>query len=104
MSIGPIEAERRHQAIAAIHAYADWLAANPDVPIPTDLSGTVHPLGAMTRSASAKIAGNMADNHNGIRLSGGNSAWATVPVLIPGPVRVKHTMFLAQDKPVDEQW
>jgi hypothetical protein len=32
----------RARAIAAIHAYANWLAAHPEVPLPTDLTGSQH--------------------------------------------------------------
>lgn len=32
----------RTRAIAALHAFADWLAEHPEVPAPTDLNSYLH--------------------------------------------------------------
>lgn len=97
MSMGPIEIEQRHQAIAQIRAYADWLQANPDVPVPTYLSGTVHPH-HLSREASMVMARNLADRHHGAKLSSGESLWVAAQAPVDGPLRVSHTVFVNERK------
>jgi hypothetical protein len=105
-SIGPIEAETRLQAIASIRAYADWLAANPAVPVPHHLQGTVHPGGGkLDRPTSIALAEHLIEHHNGSRQSGGTSRWSSAKVDTGGPVNVTHTIFVLEKPGTgDDTW
>jgi len=99
----PVLAQRhpgRALVIAAIHSYAQWLADNPDVPVPTQLSGSVHPTGAPGDARQAAL--DFHANHGGSKLSGGNSAWVDFQVS-DSPLPVRHVVF-ADDRPARDDW
>lgn len=80
----------RALVIAAIHAYAEWLAAHPDVPVPVQLEGTVHRLD--DPAAEVAAVKNLADVHGATKHTSGNTGWATVAVMTE-PLKVLHTVF-----------
>lgn len=100
-----IEAERRLQVIAALHAYADWLAANPDVPAPNSIDGNAHAHRHynpdQTRDESLAIARNLIDRHGATKHdSGPDHLWAIVRVPGTGTIPVELTYYvLSPPKP-----
>ena len=101
--MAPDLAGPRARTIAAIHAYADWLAAHPEVPAPDQLEGTVFQHGverqASIETVRAFMRGNGATPH-----TSGETGWAVL-VLPDMPIKVQHTVFTAGEATVkSENW
>lgn len=90
----------RALTIAAIHAYAEWLAANPDVPVPDGIDGHCYQHG-VAPEASVAAAAAVSDAHNGKRHVNGSSKWITVDVMAQ-PVKIQHTIFCNHDRTADK--
>lgn len=78
----PVRAPGRAQAIAAIHAYADWLTANPSVPVPDAIDSNsyfreAHEPDPLMREAYVKA---WAAEHGAELTHGGVAIFATVRV------------------------
>jgi len=96
----------RARGIAAIHAYAQWLADNPDVPMPTHVTGSSHPdnvrSGYAERAALVRV---FAAAYDGSKQRGGRSAWSTVVVKRAPGIMIDHTVFACeQPTPDADAW
>lgn len=85
----------RARGIAAIHAFAEWLAQHPDVPMPTDIKAVCHPDPRDTGEA-LEHARHMIAQHGAERLVSGTTGWAKTLVMTE-PLAIEHTVFC--DKP-----
>lgn len=77
----------RARSIAAIHAYAEWLAQHPQVPIPDRLQGNCHsrPPGEMEYMVSEHGATQYDERDHNLR-------WSILTVM-EEPIKVTHTVF-----------
>lgn len=95
----PTPAERKHgdrlRAIAAIHAYADWLAAHPDVPTPDMMKSYTHNTTSLTVDQSQRLANALADAHpSTTKHNREDTNWVTLHRLGTREFTVDHTVFL----------
>jgi hypothetical protein len=99
----PVDPERSAK-IAAIFAYADFLQRNPDVPVPGDISGSVHPGRGYDHVESRAAVKAFIDDHGATLHTSGNTIWATLRVVdIPG-VHVDHVIFAELPKSDPGEW
>jgi hypothetical protein len=82
----------RAQVVAAIHAYAEWLAQNPDVPLPDSLEATRYNSGSEDGPEAIEQVRHMINVYGGTRQASGNSGWSTYRVM-DKPLKVEHTVF-----------
>lgn len=77
----------RARAIAAIHAFAEWLAQHPDVPIPDTLQGNCHgrTLGEVEYMVSEHSATQYDERAHDLQ-------WSNLTVM-DEPIEVKHVVF-----------
>jgi hypothetical protein len=106
--VPPVDPDRSAK-IAAIFAYADFLQRNPNVPVPTDISGSVHPRSGSGDSAydapeSRAAVKAFIDDHGAVFHTSGNTIWSTLRVVdIPG-VHVEHVIFAELPKAEPGEW
>lgn len=99
--IGPDLAGDRARGIAAIHAYADWLAQHPDVPMPTTVGGVTHQHN--DEQESIRVVRAFADGYGARKLTSGRTGWAIL-TLTTSPVQVEHTIFTNTDTGPKSDW
>jgi hypothetical protein len=93
----------RARKIAAIHAYAQWLADNPDVPMPTHVHGTTHQERTVSEAESLEVVERFARHTDARKLASGGSRWAVAEFMdVPG-LRIDHTVFVNTD-PASDTW
>jgi hypothetical protein len=87
-------AEHRDQVIRAIHAFADWLAAHPDVPVPERINSTHHNIVESGEGRWGLLPEFAAVYHLEINHSD-NFSWANLPVIAMEAqgVEITHTVF-----------
>lgn len=76
----------RARAIAAIHAFAEWLAQHPDVPIPDALQGNCH-----TRP-HVEVQ-NMIDAHGATEYVQPDGLTWSALIVMQEPIEIKHVVF-----------
>ena len=91
----------RNKAIDGIRAYADWLQANPDVPVPSNVDGHVHRSG-MSEAEGVAMIKMLAEAWNAPIHTSADTAWINIrlPQDVTGDrLRVEHAFYAHRDKP-----
>lgn len=93
----PARVPGRAQVIAAIHAYADWLTANPAIPVPDSIDANCyhresHEPDPRMREAYVRA---WAAQHGAVALDGHLSIWAELPIATEAEqgIRINHVIL-----------
>ena len=92
----------RARAIAAIHAYANWLAAHPDVRLPSHVVGHAH-IHSTTRSEQSRLdeLADFQSAHGGERLTASTTHYVRLKLTDTAALVIDHDLMTTiPDRPL----